>query len=47
MKIGIGSKCVEKKRSRRKIENSRKYSSVEHLIVGSKVVAAFTIIFKM
>jgi hypothetical protein len=47
MKIGIRNICVGKKRSKRKVEKSREYRSVEHLTVGSKVVAAFTIIFKM
>jgi hypothetical protein len=47
MKIGIGSRFVEKKRSTIRVKKSKEYKSVEHLIVSSKVVVAFTIIFKM
>ncbi len=47
MKIGVGSRCVEKKRSKRRVEKSRDYKSAEHLIANNKVVATFNIIFKM
>jgi hypothetical protein len=47
MEIGGGSKIVEKKRSRRRVEKRGECWSVEHLTVGSEVVVAFIIIFRM
>jgi hypothetical protein len=47
MKARGGSKIVEKNKSRRGVEKSRKRRRVEYLVVCCKVVAAFIIIFKM
>jgi hypothetical protein len=42
-----GSGIVEKKRRKRGIEKSRTWWSAEYLVVGCKVIATFTIIFKV
>jgi hypothetical protein len=36
-----------KKKSRKRVENSREYRSAKHTDVGNKVAIAFTIILKM
>jgi uncharacterized membrane protein len=43
---GGGSGVIEKNRSRRRIEKSKK-RSVEYIVVGYKVAVAIIIIFKM
>ncbi len=47
MKVGGGSKIVEKNNNRKGVEKSKEKRCVEYSIVGCKVVAAFIIIFKM
>jgi hypothetical protein len=39
-------KCWKKK-SKKKVEKSREYKSVEHLVIGNKVAITFTIILKV
>jgi hypothetical protein len=38
---------LKKKKSRRRVENSKEYWSVKDLAIGNKVIIAFTIIFRM
>jgi hypothetical protein len=47
VEIGGGSRIVEKKRSGRRVEKRGECWSVEHLTVGSEVVIAFIIIFRV
>jgi hypothetical protein len=47
MKVGGGSKIVEKNKSRKGVEKNRKIRCVEYSTVGYKVVTTFIIIFKM
>jgi hypothetical protein len=47
MKVGGGSKIVEKNRSKRGVEKSKERRCVEYSIIGCKVVATFMIIFGM
>jgi hypothetical protein len=47
MKARGGIGIVEKNKSRRRVENSRKRRRVDYLAGGYKVIVAFIIIFKM
>jgi hypothetical protein len=47
MEIGGGSRIVEKKKSRRGVENNRMWWSAKYSAIGCKVIIAFTIIFRM
>jgi hypothetical protein len=47
MKVGGGSGIVEKNKSKKGVEKSKKRRRVEYLAVDCKVVATFIIIFGM
>jgi hypothetical protein len=47
MKVGGGSKIVEKNKSKRGVKKSKKERNVEYSIVAYKVVVTFIIIFRM
>jgi hypothetical protein len=47
MKVGRGSKIVEKIKSRRGVAKNRERRNVKYLVIGCKVIATFIIIFGM
>jgi hypothetical protein len=42
-----GNGIIEKKRSKKRVENNRVCWNAKHLAIGSKVAITFTIIFRV